>query len=379
MKILLYGAGSYAYWVVSEFRKLPDYQIVGMVDSNPGKWGKSIYGFCVESPERIFKRDYDRIFISSTLAGREIYQYLTERLGVTVEQILNQILTDTSDIPPPSKGFPQRISGVYYISEPQALQREFEKSHERQSRDPFSEEYLQYEFDFFKFIADSEYDVNREGIVVNNNDEKKHLKNWFAEHEDAFIENETCFIDRIQLPRNANILELGCAEGILVEYLSKRTGSAGRITGVDISSACVEFGNRRLEQRGITNAKLVCAPYETFVSGDDKFDIIIFHRSFHHIPRHIELLKRLYDISSNDACLYLIMEVITHKYYKPWGLNTNFDALSTIKSHKWLELIFESDYLREAFKKSGWALHFNDDLTLDFLTATKLLQRSGKP
>lgn len=77
-KIIVYGVGN-------DFKKYSDYlsesfEIVSYVDS--AKHGQNYNGYTIRKPDTILKEKYDHILISSSKYYEEIYDFLTNKLGV---------------------------------------------------------------------------------------------------------------------------------------------------------------------------------------------------------------------------------------------------------------------------------------------------------
>lgn len=87
------------------------------------------------------------------------------------------------------------------------------------------------------------------------------------------------WIDRI--PRDARILDGGCATGYLLSLL--HDSGYTRLCGVDISAELVETARRRL----LDQVEVHQSDIHDFLSGtaDGSFDVILFHHVLEHMPR----------------------------------------------------------------------------------------------
>jgi 2-polyprenyl-3-methyl-5-hydroxy-6-metoxy-1,4-benzoquinol methylase len=88
-----------------------------------------------------------------------------------------------------------------------------------------------------------------------------------------------------RLAHRGRILDVGCGEGVLLDYLD-----LGRIDycGFDVSSTAIE----RARRRG-AKAKLFVASMDDFEpSKGERYDMVVFNEALSHSPRPIETLRR---------------------------------------------------------------------------------------
>ncbi len=97
-----------------------------------------------------------------------------------------------------------------------------------------------------------------------------------------------------KVPKNARILDAGCAEGYLLEALS-RVGYKN-LTGVDLSENMLEIARKRLP----SDTKLIRADILSWIEDtkSNSFDVIFFNQVLEHIPREdtIKVLREFYRI-----------------------------------------------------------------------------------
>lgn len=88
VKTLIYCASGYGERVAYSLND-EEYQVVGLVDSNPETWGKSLYGLGrVLPPSKIPEIDYDLIIIAISEYEKEITNDLVNKYGVQAEKIV---------------------------------------------------------------------------------------------------------------------------------------------------------------------------------------------------------------------------------------------------------------------------------------------------
>lgn len=87
---------------------------------------------------------------------------------------------------------------------------------------------------------------------------------------------------------DADILALGCGEGILLEHL--KDNSYTSFVGMDFSSVSI----KKAKQINIKNAEFVCADIHNYTP-DGQFDVIVFNEIFYYIheSNKTEVLNRM--------------------------------------------------------------------------------------
>jgi len=83
-RVLVFGAGACGEDFVQRFRQ--HYQIVGILDNDPGKWGMELVGINVLNPDNVNKVKWDRLVICSQF-WREIDAQLQSTYGIKSNQI----------------------------------------------------------------------------------------------------------------------------------------------------------------------------------------------------------------------------------------------------------------------------------------------------
>jgi len=85
---------------------------------------------------------------------------------------------------------------------------------------------------------------------------------------------------RIELAKDAVVLEYGCAHGYNSIALA---GVAKRVEGIDISKQAVDAGNADIASRGITNVRLSVQNAEAMEFPDGTFDFVFGSGILHHL------------------------------------------------------------------------------------------------
>ena len=86
-------------------------------------------------------------------------------------------------------------------------------------------------------------------------------------------------LERLVPPSGKDVIDVGCGPGALVRALSER---GARVTGVEISESQMAEAIERDDGRG---ARFLVGRAERLPLGDASVDIVVFMRSFHHVPQ----------------------------------------------------------------------------------------------
>lgn len=90
MKVLFFGAGSYAGHLWEEIKTEPKLYLdeyLAFTDNDERLWGKFLCGVKIIAPTEICSYDSDLIVISSTIYERAIHRQLIEELGIQKEKV----------------------------------------------------------------------------------------------------------------------------------------------------------------------------------------------------------------------------------------------------------------------------------------------------
>ncbi|MCQ8275926.1 2-methoxy-6-polyprenyl-1,4-benzoquinol methylase, mitochondrial [Lactococcus petauri] len=149
-------------------------------------------------------------------------------------------------------------------------------------------------------------------------------------------------VKHLEVPRNANILDIGCANGTLLSMISKQKAIFG--AGLDISSEMVKIASQRHPQFDFKQGSAEAVPFPK-----DNFDIITCSASFHHFPHPDRFLDEASRLLKQDGRL-VIAEIhipIVTKLYN-WRLN-RFSTEGDVK-------VYHPKELANLFQKKGWKI-----------------------
>jgi SAM-dependent methyltransferase len=100
------------------------------------------------------------------------------------------------------------------------------------------------------------------------------------------------YLDRLDLPLDARVLELGCGTGVVTRALAARPGFAGEIVGQDPSRQLLAMARRLAAEAG--DATALSYP-------DRSFDAVIAHTTISHVADPLALLREAARVARPDG------------------------------------------------------------------------------
>jgi SAM-dependent methyltransferase len=101
------------------------------------------------------------------------------------------------------------------------------------------------------------------------------------------------FLDRLRMPREARVLDLGCGPGFVLESLHSRLGHTGHITALDESPVWLAHVSRHAAERGWTNVRLVQKRIEELELPPESLDVIFARWVLSFLPDTRAVVGRL--------------------------------------------------------------------------------------
>lgn len=107
------------------------------------------------------------------------------------------------------------------------------------------------------------------------------IYSFFSSRSGKSVKSFQLIVEDIASHNPKKVLDLGCGPGVLIEMLSSRLPDS-RIFGADPSSSMVSIAGKRLS-RMIAQQKVAIMQGDSQNIGfDEKFDLIVTTKSFHH-------------------------------------------------------------------------------------------------
>lgn len=98
---------------------------------------------------------------------------------------------------------------------------------------------------------------------------------------------------------DARILDIGCGTGWLANELTPY----GSVTGIDLSPAAIEHGRRRYP-----TVRLECGSFDSFISKNERFDMIVAADSLAHVPDQPLFLNSVRDLLKPGGVFLLMTQ-----------------------------------------------------------------------
>lgn len=111
-------------------------------------------------------------------------------------------------------------------------------------------------------------------------------------------------LKQLDLPKNANILEMGAGTGAFSIEAAKQCTN---VFAVDISSAMLKYAKQKAEAEQLKNIEFHQEGFLTYEHKGEPLDAIVSQFALHHLPDFWKLvaLKRLYGMLKKEGKFYL--------------------------------------------------------------------------
>ena len=154
-----------------------------------------------------------------------------------------------------------------------------------------------------------------------------------------------------KIKKNAKVLDVGCANGILANYLHVNFNAS--VTGLDINANCI------LDPEGCLNNKIYGDFQSLCLSSfrDQRFDHVIFSDSLEHMIDTGKALELAYSLLKTNGTILISLPNIQHYSavfplifgfwdYKEWGIldRTHLKFFTKKSLHKLLSCLEYSKY-----------------------------------
>jgi ubiquinone/menaquinone biosynthesis C-methylase UbiE len=120
---------------------------------------------------------------------------------------------------------------------------------------------------------------------------------WFVTRREMILE----MVKRLDLPAGAQVLEVGCSGGVLLEKLQKGVLKDGVIHGIDISTNAISL----CRDRGLERVAVMDGSATTF--SDRQFDLIIASDTLEHIAQDKTALAEWHRILKPSGSLIIFV------------------------------------------------------------------------
>jgi ubiquinone/menaquinone biosynthesis C-methylase UbiE len=177
----------------------------------------------------------------------------------------------------------------------------------------------------------------------------------------------------LQLPANANILELGCGNAALWKESAKRIPAGWVITLSDLSDGMLDSAWRNLVVTG-RNFKFEKINAQSIPYADGTFDAVIANHMLYHVPDRRQALKEIRRVLKDDGILFAATLGENHMR-EMWDL---LERTGNVKRHtvtSAFALENGKEQLREFFPRVELS-HYLDNLRVTDVSAMMAYIRS---
>jgi SAM-dependent methyltransferase len=106
----------------------------------------------------------------------------------------------------------------------------------------------------------------------------------FRGADPTFIGYRDAYLDAMDLPRDAVVVELGCGTGVVARAVAAREGFSGRVIGIDQSPALIEAARRLAADEGVADrVEFMVGDAQAPGLPDASADAVIAHTLFSHV------------------------------------------------------------------------------------------------
>ncbi len=153
-------------------------------------------------------------------------------------------------------------------------------------------------------------------------------------------------VERLNLPRNARVLDTGCGRGISLFYLAGKHPD-WQLTGLELDDEMVESCQRAAIAGNWRNLSFVKATVEE-LSEDSTCDVALCIDVLEHIPDDVELLRRIYRALKPGGYLVLHVPRRRQEQWRMWRAFHEHEVEGHVRNE------YVEDALRQVLSDAGF-------------------------
>lgn len=134
--------------------------------------------------------------------------------------------------------------------------------------------------DVFQFIDD--IDTDKQTMIAERLEGRAEMAQFVTIRENYF--------DKIELPLNGRIHELGCGTGPVCRAIASRPGFKGTVVGSDLSATLIEKAKDIAAKSGLENIEYYQADGQGSDAHDSQYDLVLVHTVVSHVKEPAALL-----------------------------------------------------------------------------------------
>ncbi|MEW6333493.1 MAG: methyltransferase domain-containing protein [Thermodesulfobacteriota bacterium] len=107
-----------------------------------------------------------------------------------------------------------------------------------------------------------------------------------------------------EISAGSTVLDLGCGAGLDTLIAARRAGPAGRVIGIDFSSAMLDRARRAAREAGLENIQFRESPAERLPLTEGEIDVAIVNGIFNLNPRREAIFSELFRVVRPGGRVY---------------------------------------------------------------------------
>jgi SAM-dependent methyltransferase len=120
----------------------------------------------------------------------------------------------------------------------------------------------------------------------------------FRARDPTFVAYREAYLELVDPPRTAAILDLGCGTGVVTRAIAARDGFAGTVTGIDQSPKFIAAGERLAANDGLGDrVEFVVGDAHALDFPDASFDLVVAHTLVSHVRDPLTVLAEAARVS----------------------------------------------------------------------------------
>lgn len=155
-------------------------------------------------------------------------------------------------------------------------------------------------------------------------------------------------IRTMNLAADSQVVEFGPGWGNTTLHLAQM---GYKLTAVDCENSFLDLIKYRTQNLS-NQVKIVNKDMLEFTA-NVKYDAAVFFECFHHCANHLQLLKNLHNLITDEGLIAFAAEPVADFPF-PWGLRLDGMSIWSIRKFGWLENGFDTSYFMRTLLMLGW-------------------------
>jgi arsenite methyltransferase len=114
-------------------------------------------------------------------------------------------------------------------------------------------------------------------------------------------------IDRMEIRRGINVLDLGCGTGWGVIDIASKLEGTGKVVGLDLSERMIEEAKQNIAGFPLDNVELRVGSASS-LDYDDSFDYVLSTNAYHHFQSKADIFSRVWRSLRHDG-VFIVQDI----------------------------------------------------------------------